>query len=256
MRKTTDLVGTIETLRFPYNCNALPPRARQVLDLLVQGHTNAMIAEELGVKLQTVKNHIQRLCRNVGIDGTHARIDLVLLYGLLIKEASTSANEAADRAWASLTEPQKRIEALLVTNLTGKVIAEVTGISPHSMRDLLCGPSGIYEKLGVSNRLELVVWHIAHRFAEWWWNEPYRFPNSKHLLVAVPDSRQRPPASIHDREAIIRGTTKSSRKDSGSFALITKPADLCRVMGISSDLFRFGLQARSRRPGRPDRKQH
>jgi DNA-binding NarL/FixJ family response regulator len=227
---------------------SVPPRAREVLNLLTQGWTNAMIGHALNIRVQTVKNYIRWWCKQTGASGPHARIDLVLQYALLVEEAGASDNVAADKAWASLTERQKTIEALLVCNLSHKTITECTGINSHSMRDLLSGDSGIYAKIGVSDRLELVVWHIAHRFAEWWWNEPSPcpFPNSKeYVLIAVPDFRQRPPVAIHDRGAMLKGTTKSSRRDSGSVTLITENADLCRVMGITADLFPSGLQARS-----------
>ena len=43
-------------------------RERQVLRLLVEGHPNRVIAEELGIDLITVKAHVGRLMRKVGVD--------------------------------------------------------------------------------------------------------------------------------------------------------------------------------------------
>jgi DNA-binding NarL/FixJ family response regulator len=43
-------------------------RERQVLRLLVAGHPNRAIAEELGIDLITVKAHVGRLMRKVGVD--------------------------------------------------------------------------------------------------------------------------------------------------------------------------------------------
>lgn len=43
-------------------------RERQVLGLLVEGHPNRMIADELGIDLATVKKHVGRLMRKVGVD--------------------------------------------------------------------------------------------------------------------------------------------------------------------------------------------
>jgi DNA-binding NarL/FixJ family response regulator len=43
-------------------------RERQVLRLLVAGHPNRAIAEELGIDLMTVKAHVGRLMRKVGVD--------------------------------------------------------------------------------------------------------------------------------------------------------------------------------------------
>jgi DNA-binding NarL/FixJ family response regulator len=43
-------------------------RERQVLRLLVAGHPNRAIAEELGIDLITVKAHVGRLMRKVGVE--------------------------------------------------------------------------------------------------------------------------------------------------------------------------------------------
>jgi DNA-binding NarL/FixJ family response regulator len=43
-------------------------RERQVLGLLVAGHPNRVIAEELGIDLTTVKKHVGKLMRKVGVD--------------------------------------------------------------------------------------------------------------------------------------------------------------------------------------------
>jgi DNA-binding NarL/FixJ family response regulator len=43
-------------------------RERQVLRLLVAGHPNRAIADELGIDLITVKAHVGRLMRKVGVD--------------------------------------------------------------------------------------------------------------------------------------------------------------------------------------------
>jgi DNA-binding NarL/FixJ family response regulator len=43
-------------------------RERQVLALLVAGHPNRVIAEELGIDLTTVKKHVGKLMRKVGVD--------------------------------------------------------------------------------------------------------------------------------------------------------------------------------------------
>jgi DNA-binding NarL/FixJ family response regulator len=43
-------------------------RERQVLGLLVAGHPNRVIADEMGIDLATVKKHVGRLMRKVGVD--------------------------------------------------------------------------------------------------------------------------------------------------------------------------------------------
>jgi DNA-binding NarL/FixJ family response regulator len=47
-------------------------RERQVLELLVVGHPNRVIAEQLGIDLTTVKKHVGQLMRKVGVDNRTA----------------------------------------------------------------------------------------------------------------------------------------------------------------------------------------
>lgn len=46
---------------------ALTPRQQQILDLLAHGLTNGEIARSLGLAEQTVKNHVTRLMRQLGV---------------------------------------------------------------------------------------------------------------------------------------------------------------------------------------------
>src|SRR5580698_2031716 len=62
----TAKTGTLAEPRFS-------ERERQVLGLLVAGHPNRAIAEELGIDLTTVKKHVGTLIRKVGVRN---RIDL------------------------------------------------------------------------------------------------------------------------------------------------------------------------------------
>jgi DNA-binding NarL/FixJ family response regulator len=39
----------------------LPPRQRQVIEQLFQGHSDKQIAEGLGIAIPTVRTHLQRL---------------------------------------------------------------------------------------------------------------------------------------------------------------------------------------------------
>lgn len=217
---------------------SVPPRTDEVLTWLLKGYNDALIAEELGMKLQTAKNRIQWWFKATGMNGPHARIDLVLKYALGIKKASDNGDEA----WASLTLREQRLVALLALNPTSELLTKMTGIRSRTVNDLLSrDPFGIFCKLAVESRLQLVVWYISHRFDEWV-NEPCPcpFPNSKQMGVLAGAA----PNSIHDRAEIRKGASKSSRKDPGGFILITDPADLCRAMGITPDLFPNGLLAR------------
>ena len=50
----------------------LPPRQREVLDLLVWGKSNKEIARELSLKVGTVKVHLTALLRNLGVNNRSA----------------------------------------------------------------------------------------------------------------------------------------------------------------------------------------
>jgi DNA-binding NarL/FixJ family response regulator len=54
--------------RTVYRCVAdLTPREKQVLEMLVQGRSNREIGEPLGIRLRTVKAHIAKLLRKIGV---------------------------------------------------------------------------------------------------------------------------------------------------------------------------------------------
>ena len=43
------------------------PRERQVVKLIIGGHSNQDIASALGLRIQTVKNHLSRIYRKLGV---------------------------------------------------------------------------------------------------------------------------------------------------------------------------------------------
>jgi Response regulator containing a CheY-like receiver domain and an HTH DNA-binding domain len=54
----------------------LTPRQTEVLHLLEQGHSTQQIADELHLSMDTVRNHIRRLLKNLGV---HSRLEAVAL---------------------------------------------------------------------------------------------------------------------------------------------------------------------------------
>jgi PAS domain S-box-containing protein len=54
----------------------LTPRQNQILHLLSHGHSTAQIAQELHLSIDTVRNHIRRLLRALGV---HSRIEALAL---------------------------------------------------------------------------------------------------------------------------------------------------------------------------------
>ena len=62
-----------------------------------------------------------------------------------------------------LTPREKEVIALIVAGYTNKDIARKFGISEHTVKHHL---TNIFDKLGVSNRLELVLFSIDHRLTD------------------------------------------------------------------------------------------
>src|ERR1035437_2569261 len=55
---------------------SLTPRETEVLRLVVNGHKNKVIASELGISLQTTKNHVSHLLTKLNV---RSRLELALM---------------------------------------------------------------------------------------------------------------------------------------------------------------------------------
>jgi len=53
----------------------LSPREREVAQLVARGHTNAEIADELGISPLTAKWHVREIFRKLGV---HRRVQLAI----------------------------------------------------------------------------------------------------------------------------------------------------------------------------------
>ncbi|MEY9932101.1 DNA-binding CsgD family transcriptional regulator [Catenulispora sp. GP43] len=74
----------------------LSQRQREVMTLMSRGARNAEIAEILHVTEKTVKNHINRIFRELGVDG---RVEAVLLWQRLQAQAQAQAQADTGRRW-------------------------------------------------------------------------------------------------------------------------------------------------------------
>lgn len=89
-----------------------------------------------------------------------------LTIGKLLWELSSQDKESLDpqrKKISSLTERERQVIALIAEGLKNKQIAERLFISPTTVTHHL---SSIYSKLGVSDRLELVVYAFANKLAK------------------------------------------------------------------------------------------
>lgn len=67
----------------------LTPRSRQIVELLLQGRGNAEIAEELKIKVRTVKAHLNRMFFRFQICGGIKRVRLAMLLSAPLARAAT-----------------------------------------------------------------------------------------------------------------------------------------------------------------------
>ena len=63
---------------------SLSPRERQVLDGVAQGHSNKMIARELGISVRTVEAHRTRLLERLKVHTTVEAVRLATLSRLIL----------------------------------------------------------------------------------------------------------------------------------------------------------------------------
>jgi DNA-binding NarL/FixJ family response regulator len=69
----------------------LTRREQQLVPLIGQGLTNKEIAAKLGISEQTVKNHIHRILRKVGVDGRMSVFDACQEQSMLRKDSGSNA---------------------------------------------------------------------------------------------------------------------------------------------------------------------
>ena len=94
-----------------------------------------------------------------------AWLDRVTLGNLLQKLSSQHSESLDPRAQkiSSLTEREREVIALIAEGLKNRQIAERLFISPTTVTHHL---SSVYSKLGVSDRLELVIYAFANKLAK------------------------------------------------------------------------------------------
>jgi two-component system, LuxR family, response regulator FixJ len=67
--------------------SALSQRERQVVDALVAGHQNKVIAFELGISVRTVEVHRERMMQRLGARQLAEAIRLAVMAGLVARDA-------------------------------------------------------------------------------------------------------------------------------------------------------------------------
>jgi DNA-binding NarL/FixJ family response regulator len=151
-------------LAMPNAPTTLDPRAlsdeeRPVLHYIAMGHSNKLIAYELGIPIGTVASRSAVILRKLGVASRVEIIDRYLslrsmsvarIDGLIVGRSA-----AAPPALPSLTTAEREVAELAARGLGTDRIAALRGSSERTVANLL---ARIYKKLGVHSRAEL-----AHR---------------------------------------------------------------------------------------------
>lgn len=74
------------------NFEALSPREKEILDLLIEGLKNKEIAEKLYIQPNTIKTHMRNIINKTGID---SRTRLAIMYYEYVQK--TNSKELPDR---------------------------------------------------------------------------------------------------------------------------------------------------------------
>ena len=73
----------------PPSPDGIPPRQRAIAGLLVEGHTDAVIAERLGMNIRTARVHIAKLAATLGSESRAQLGYLIAESGILKQEGVT-----------------------------------------------------------------------------------------------------------------------------------------------------------------------
>ncbi|MFI1768888.1 helix-turn-helix transcriptional regulator [Streptomyces sp. NPDC020800] len=84
-----------EAVRKP-SLDGVTPRRRAIAALLVEGHTDAVIADRLGMNVRTARLHIAKLAATLGSESRAQLGYLIGESGILKKEADNDGEEAAE----------------------------------------------------------------------------------------------------------------------------------------------------------------
>lgn len=143
--------------------NAPDPRAltsdeRPVLHLAAMGHSNKLIAYELGIPSGTVATRLASVMRKLAVK---TRVEIIERYTALRSVSSTAMGDVrmvsidpVGRVDSQLTDAEAAVARLAVRGQSNKQIAKTRNCSSRTVGNLL---ARAYAKLGVASRAELTL---------------------------------------------------------------------------------------------------
>lgn len=92
----------------------LTNRQRELLRLLQQGYDNQTMAQEIGLSVKTIENHLTRLYRQLGVQSRLEAVNFIMRHPQILGISGQDAILPADSAVAASAERQKPIAILVV----------------------------------------------------------------------------------------------------------------------------------------------
>jgi DNA-binding NarL/FixJ family response regulator len=140
----------------------LTPIERTIAGYVAMGHSNKLIAYELGVSVGTVSAHTHTILKKLGI---RTRVELVNLVTLLERGAvasldmgaglvAVSAGDARLSGANRLTAAEREVATMAARGRSSAEIAEARGVSPRTIHNQLLS---IFTKLRIESRTELAL---------------------------------------------------------------------------------------------------
>lgn len=139
---------------------ALTRDERPILHLVAMGHSNKLVAYELGLPMGTVATRLASIMRKLGV---RSRVQIVDRYTSLRNAKFSPVASDADEWHAAvldaqapqdnpLTAAEDEVAQLASRGISNDRIAKTRGCSPRTVANLL---ASAYKKLGIASRSEL-----------------------------------------------------------------------------------------------------
>jgi DNA-binding NarL/FixJ family response regulator len=139
---------------------ALTRDERPILHLVAMGHSNKLVAYELGLPMGTVATRLASIMRKLGV---RSRVQIVDRFTSLRNAKFSPVESAADEWHAAaveiepprhnrLTAAEDEVAQLASRGISNDRIARSRGCSPRTVANLL---ASAYKKLGIASRSEL-----------------------------------------------------------------------------------------------------
>jgi DNA-binding NarL/FixJ family response regulator len=128
---SSPLIGKL--VEGPAKSPLLTNRQRDLLRLLQQGLDNQSIAEQMGLSVKTVENHLTRLYRQIGVQSRLEAVNYVMRYPQVLGQPG---QEAADSIEYTDAKAAKRILVLVVDDngrYRGQLQRMIGKICPHAL---------------------------------------------------------------------------------------------------------------------------